>query len=150
MERYSYTAKARDSQIRWRGPTKWQPFIDSFNAVIESSYSKWRQEIQLLTLLLDGEASHVISGLCLTDENYKEALDLLKNRYGNPQLIVSAHMSALVKSAKVESDHLHGLRRFCDDVVSNVRSLRNLGIDSKSYGSLLSMLIIGNSPRTLN
>ena len=91
---------------------------------------------------MDGEAAYAISGLSLTNENYKEALDLLKNRYGNPQLIVSAHMSALVKLAKVESDDLHGLRKFYDDVESNGRSLRNLGIGSKSYGSLLSTLII--------
>ena len=83
--------------------------------------SKWRREIQLLTLFfLDGEASQAIFGLSLTNENYKEALNLLKNRYGNPQLIVSAHMSALVKLAKVESDDLHGLRKFYDDVESNV------------------------------
>ena len=91
---------------------------------------------------LDGETSHAISGLSLTNENYKEALDLLKNRYGNLQLIVSARMSTLVKFAKVQSDDLHALRKFCDDVESNVRSLRNLGIDSKSYGSLLSTLVI--------
>ena len=59
-------------------------------------------------------------GLSLTYENYKEALDLSKNRYGNPQLIVSAHMNALVKLAKVESDDLLGLRKFYDDVESNV------------------------------
>ena len=51
-------------------------------------------------------------------------------------------MDALVKLAKVESDDLHGLRKFYGDAESNVPSLRNLGIDSKSYGSALSTLII--------
>ena len=98
---------------------------------------------------MDGEASHAISGLSLTNENNKEVLDLLKNRYRNPQLIVSAHMSALVKLAKVQSDNVRGLRKFHDDVKSNVRSLRNLGIDSKSYGSLLSTLIIEKLPQNI-
>ena len=98
---------------------------------------------------MDDEASHAISELSLTNGNYKEALDLLKNRYGNPHIIVSAHMSALLKLAKVESDDLYGLRKFYDDAESNVRSLRNLGIDSKSYGSLLSTLIIEKHPQDI-
>ena len=98
---------------------------------------------------MDGKASHAISGLTLTNENYKEALDLLKHRYGNSNLIVSAYMSALVKLAKVESDDLHALWKFYDDVESKVQSLRNLGIDSKSYESLLSMLIIEKLPQDI-
>ena len=58
-------------------------------------------------------------------------------------------MSALLKLAKVESDDLYGLRKFYDDAESNVRSLRNLGIDSKSYGSLLSTLIIEKHPQDI-
>ena len=58
-------------------------------------------------------------------------------------------MSALVKLAKVESDNLHALRKFYDDVESKVWSLRNLGIDSKSYGSLLSTLIIEKLPQDI-
>ena len=47
------------------------------------------KKFNYLRCFLDGEASHAIAGLSLTNENYKEALDLLKNRYGNPQLIKS-------------------------------------------------------------
>ena len=106
------------------------------------------QKFNYLRSFLDGEASHAISGLSLSNENYKEALDLLKNSYGNPQLILSAHMSTLVKLAKAESDNLHGLWRFYNNVESNVRSLRNLGIDNRSYESLLFPLIIEKIPRT--
>ena len=130
--------------------TKWQPFIDSFNTAIEwSGTLSDVKKFNYLRCFLDGEASHAISGLSLTNENNKEVLDLLKNRYRNPQLIVSAHMSALVKLAKVQSDNVRGLRKFYDDVKSNVRSLRNLGIDSKSYGSLLSTLIIEKLPQNI-
>ena len=74
---------------------------------------------------------------------------MLQNRYGNPQLIVSAHMSALVKLADIESDDLHGLRKFYDDVKSKQQRLRNLGIDRKSYRSLLSTLIIEKLPQNI-
>ena len=31
---------------------------------------------------LDGEASHAIAGLSITNDNYKEVSDLLKNKFG--------------------------------------------------------------------
>ena len=120
------------------GPTKWQPFIDSFNAAIKFIY---------LRCFSNSEASHAIAGLSLTNENNKEALDLLKNMYRSPQLIASAHMSDLVQLPKVESGDFHGLQMFYEYAESNMRSLRNLGIDSKSYGSLLSSMIIEKLPK---
>lgn len=59
------------------------------------------------------------------------------------------NMSALVKLVKVENDSLHGLLKFYDNNESNVRSFKNLGIDSKSYGSLLSLLIIEKLPQDI-
>ena len=64
-----------------------------------------------LHCFLDGEASHVMAGLSVTNENYKEALCLLKKKYGNPQLVEPAQISALLNLAKVESDDLHRLRK---------------------------------------
>ena len=51
--------------------------------------------------------------------------------------------------SKVESDDLHDLRTIYEDVKSNVQSLRNLGIDNKSYRSLLSTLIIEKLPQDI-
>ena len=38
-----------------------------------------------------------ISGLTLNSENYKEALDILIDKHGNPQVLISAYMETLVK-----------------------------------------------------
>ena len=69
------------------------------------------EKFNSLHCFLDGEASHAMAGLSLTNENYKEALCLLKKKYGNPQLVVPAQISALLNLAKVESDNLHRLRK---------------------------------------
>ena len=47
-------------------------------------------------------ANSVISGLSLTSENYEKAIDLLRQRYANPQVLISAHMKKLV-SLKIMS-----------------------------------------------
>ena len=89
--------------------------MDPFNAAIESSSTLVASRNSMTYVaFLDGEASHAIAILSHSNENYKEALNLLKNRHGNPQLIVSAHMSAFVKIRKVETDDLHDLRKFYD------------------------------------
>ena len=46
---------------------------------------------------LAGQALATVSGLTYNSENYKEALDILIDRYGNPQVLISAHMETLVR-----------------------------------------------------
>ena len=66
----------------------------------------------------------------------------MKNRYGNPQLIISAHMNEILKSKKITSDKdLTGLRKFFDNIESYVLSLQGFGIISKNYGCLLTLII---------
>ena len=41
---------------------------------------------------LTGAAEKCIEGLSLSNDNYKQMLNLLKERYGHPQLVISSHM----------------------------------------------------------
>ena len=91
----------------------------------------------------------LLDSVSLVRTNYKKSLDLLKNWYRNPQLIMSAHMSPLVKLWNVESDDLHGLQKYYKDGESNMQSLQNLGIESRSYGSVLSTMIIEKLPKKI-
>ena len=54
-------------------------------------------------MFLEGDGLHAIAGFSLTNDNYKEALELLENRYGNTQQIIAAHMNAPVKMSSVNS-----------------------------------------------
>ena len=95
---------------------------------------------------LEGEAQHTIPGLSLTKDNYNEALNLLKNRFGNNQVIISAHMNTLVTLPSVNNEDAKALRKFYDDVESHVRSLSTLGIKMEIYGAMRSTLISENLP----
>ena len=106
------------------------------------------EKFNYLRSFLTGDALHAIAGLSLTNNNYEEAMQLLKNRYGNNQVIISAHMNALVKLSHVD-DQLESLRKFYDDVESHIRSLTTLGIDVKSYGTLIGTLIMEKLPEDL-
>ena len=103
-----------------------------------------------LNSLLESAASDAISGLTLTSANYEEAIGVLKKRFGNKQLIVNRHMDLLLNLNTVTSQHdLKGLRKLYDVVESNVRGLRALGVQSSSYGGLLTPILISKLPTEL-
>ena len=72
---------------KFRGDiTQWQGFWDQFNTSIHenTSLSDIEKFNYLRTFLTDSVYS-LISGLSLNSENYKEAVNVLKGRFGNKQ-----------------------------------------------------------------
>jgi len=67
-----------------------------------------------------------------------EAIALLKDRYGNEQVLISAHMESLLKVQKITSkENIKGLRELYNYVESCIRNLRSLKLETKGYGNLL-------------
>ena len=58
-------------------------------------------------------------------------------------------MNALVKLPKVRNDDIHGLRKFYDDIESNIRSLTSLGIETIAHGTLIAILILEKFPQEI-
>ena len=72
---------------------KWLTFWDQFGSAIHSKESLSDiDKFMYLKGLLTGSASDCISGLSLTVQNYKKAVNILKERYANSQVIISAHI----------------------------------------------------------
>ena len=77
-------------------PLTWQPFRDSFDSAVHNSPGLSKvQKFNYLRAQLQEDASRVIAGLPLTEENYDDAIELLSERYGQPHKIEEAHMKAL-------------------------------------------------------
>ena len=63
-------------------------------------------EIDKFTYLksfLSNSALSAICALSLNSTNYKEAIDILQQRYGNPQVLISAHMTKFAQLPKIKS-----------------------------------------------
>ena len=85
---------------------------------------------------MTGVAESEITGLPFTEDNYETAIDILRDRFGKPQLLISNHMGALLKLPIVSSMHeTKNLRDLYDKVEINIRSLKALGIESESFGN---------------
>ena len=71
------------------------------------------------------EPARAITGLPLTEDNYETAIDILRDRFGKPQLLISNHMEALMKLPIVSSVHeTKKLRDLYGKIEINIRSLK--------------------------
>ena len=93
-------------------PLKWQGFWDQFQTSIHNNERiSDVDRFNFLKRYLGGEALDSVDGLNLNSENHKEAIELLIDRYGNEQVLISVHMQSLLKIQKGRSkDNVKGLR----------------------------------------
>ena len=83
-------------------PIDWQSFYDSYSTAVHNNNTLSKvDKFNYLKTLLEGPAASAIAGFSLTEENYETALELLKDRYANPQVIVSSHVDSLLKLESV-------------------------------------------------
>ena len=130
----------------------WPSFWDQYDSAIHQKQNV--SDIDKFTYLksyLCDSANFVISALALTLENYKDAIDLLRQQYANPQVLINAHMKKFVSLNNVESVHeVKGLRKLFNTVESSIRNLKTLKVEVNSYGSLLVPLLNEKLPKELS
>ena len=133
---------------KFRGEiTNWNTFWDSYNSAIHSNEAiSDIDKFNYLKSLVEGPAARVMQGLNLTEANYNSAVELLKDRFGKPQQIISAHMDELLKIPNCVNDKPHSLRTVYDKISVHTRGLASLGVSSKEYGSLLIPVIMSKLP----
>lgn len=85
-------------------PNTFIEFINSFKCTIDSNdnLSKIDKFIYLKSFLSE-EAYKTISGLALTKENYEQSLDLLQNRHGKTEVLISGIINKLLNIEPVRS-----------------------------------------------
>ena len=129
-------------------PTQWTPFWESFESTIHTNTNLADiDKFKYLQRSLTGEAAQTITGLPLSNENYKTAVELLNKRFGNRQIIVSRHIECLMALPKITKEQdLPGMRQLYDKTESTVRSLTGIGISAESYGTLLTPIIMSKIP----
>ena len=91
-------------------------FWDSFKSAVHENETLTKVErFNHLKSLLEDTVSRAIQGLSLTDSNYDSAIEILKDRFGKPQQIISGHMDELLKlPAVTDNDKPNALRLVYD------------------------------------
>ena len=130
---------------------EWQSFWDTFQSALDGNPSILPiEKFTYLKSCVTSNAESAIAGLSLTADNYKVAIDILKDRFGKPQLLISNYMDALLKLPSVNSVHeTKKLRELYDKIKINIRGLNALGVESQSFGNLLVPIVTEEIPSEL-
>ena len=123
-----------------------QTFWDSFESAVHMNPSLTNvQRFNYLKAQLQSDALQSIAGFALTNVNYDEAVNVLKERFGQTDKIISAYLQALLEIPQPRNQ-LHSLRNFYDKMEAYVRGLEALGESQETYGKLLVPIIMKKLP----
>ena len=131
--------------------TMWNTFWESYDSAVHRNRDLSEiDKFNYLNSLLTGTAREAVSGLSLTTANYAEVVAILKKCFGNADRIKARHMDILMNIELVTlSQDLKALQKLHDLVESHVGSLKALGVEANTYGSLLSSVILSKLPSDL-
>ena len=123
----------------------WTEFWDTFETTIDKNGSLSEVEkLKYLNSKLTGEAKLAVSGILLSNENYKVAVDILKERFGDQQTVVNSHYTELINLPSA-SNTTRSLRFLYDQIEKNLRSLDALKQDINQ--DIFVSLVIAKVPR---
>lgn len=122
----------------------WQRFWTQFSAAVHNNDElSTADKFNYLSSLVTGAAASAIAGLQATDGCYKDAIEILKQRFGDDRIIVQDHLRGLLdlKPVSLSSD-VRQLRQLYDRVQVHIRSLKALGTSSTTYCTMLREILL--------
>ena len=84
----------------------------------------------------------------MSESNYKRAVDLLKERFGQKQVLINAHMDVLLKITVAKND-VRKLRSLYDTCEGYKHGLESLDVYPESYGDLFIPIVMKKLPGVL-
>ena len=129
---------------KFRGEvTTWMGFWYSYKSAVHDNVNLSKiDKFNCLRSLLEGAASQAIQGLALSSDNYDSAVEILEQRFGKTQQIISAHMEEILKLQPSLTDCPSSLHFLYDKLSVHVQGLSSLGVSSQECGSLLIPIIM--------
>lgn len=126
---------------------QWLGFKDSFvNMIDDCSDLSNVEKLQYLKSCLSGEAARNIEIFTITNENYERAWKLLKDSYQDERIIISRHLSLLLRMPVQETETAAGLTRLADETQQHVLLLKSLDVDVGEH--IIVQNIMEKLPRT--
>lgn len=113
---------------------KWRSFYSVFKSAIENN-TQMSKSLKLyhLKTLVENKAIDMIADLDDTDDNFDEALKLLKDKYDNIRRLVRRHYKIMNDFPRLKKDTAAGIGELIDVFKQNIRALNNLGEPTQSW-----------------
>ena len=130
-------------------PLQWQKFYDLFKTAIhDRSDLSNSAKFQYLITQLTGEAAQLLAGFDTTDGEYVEAIDLLKQTYGNSKRLIQSRLHALMdlQSPLCTAKDLGNFRALYE---GHLRGLKALGANINEAGYVYAEIILRKLPNKI-
>ena len=129
--------------------TKWQQFWDVFERNIHTNGKLSNiDKFSYLCSLLHGTAAKVTEGFQITSANYPEAISQLKERFGQPDLMIQGHVNDLLGMGSCGEQNWQ-LRQF-DEIQVHHRALQALHVDSEEYSRCVVPALLRKLPEDVD
>ena len=126
--------------------TKWQSFWDLFEQRIHNERSlSGAEKLSYLIGLLEKNALKTVEGFQITDSNYLEAIDILKEQYGQRGAIINRHLDILF-DLKFEHSNAEGLENFRSTYENHLRGLKAMNLNIDDSGWIFAALLMRKLP----
>ena len=119
---------------------EWFPFWETFKSTIHDSDLNDIDKLNYLCAYLDGDALKLLNGLPRNASNYKVALELLNEKYGNKQVITNMHVNKLYNLKPIQNNMQ--LSYFYETLDSNFRALEALGMNIENFDCVLAPFLL--------
>jgi len=116
----------------------WLPFWSQFEKIHEDPVLHDSDKFQYLVQSMESgtRAREFIASYPMTAKNYPKAIKALKERFGNPDLLIEVYVRELLKliisNARVDKGERLILPRLFDKIEAHLGALESLGIKSES------------------
>ena len=120
---------------------EWRSFWEQFEVSVHSKphLSNPEKLAYLRQAVKDGPARYVIEGLSGSGDDYRGAIETLRERYDRPRLLHQAHVRAIAEAPKLKDGNGRELRRLHDNLIQHLRALK--AMDYEPSGPFVTSLI---------
>lgn len=120
----------------------WTSFFDMFNNFVHfNKHMSNVEKMQYLKTNLEEEPAKLIQHLQTTDANYNTAWELLQSRYNNKRLITKTIISRILDLPTISQESAEHIKRIHDTTIECLKALQNIGIDTETWGPIVSEII---------
>lgn len=128
---------------------QWQEYFEAFNASVDNQNIPEIAKFQYLKASLSGEAASTLAGLPITSDNFRNAIELLKSRYGSTKRVIRAHVRSLLILKTPNMKSSTSLRAFVDSIHRHMRGLEALNVTSDHYEIFLCEILLSVVPNEI-
>lgn len=122
---------------------EWPAYNDLFTSLVHNNATLTNvQKLHYLKSSVGGEAEALLRHIKVTDTNYEQAWNILKQRYGSKRLIINSVLKRLFGLRRITAPTAIQIKNLLDTTTECLNSLNNLQVKTESWDPMIIYIIV--------